>query len=488
MRAVSSAKYNQSADSIADCQEEKTMSHKAVDNADIEFLISVCEKDRVLAGDEINEDFSHDELSGMKKFPEVLVEAAGTVEVSKVMKYAYEKNIPVTPRGAGTGLVGGAVAVHGGIMINLCKMNRILELDEDNLTLTVEPGVMLMEVTKLVEEHDLFYPPDPGEKTATIGGNISTNAGGMRAVKYGVTREFVRGLEVVLPNGDIMEMGGKTVKDSSGYSLLHLMIGSEGTLGIVTKAILKLIPKPKKMISLLVPFPNLDIAIDTVPKIIKSKAIPTAIEYMEKDVIKAAEDYLGRKFPDDSADAYLLLSFDGNSKQEIETIYEYVAFICLDAGALDVFISDTQERQEAIWSTRGVFLEAIHASTTEMDECDVVVPRSEVAKFVKYVDTLHDKIDIRIMGFGHAGDGNLHLYALRDALAENEWKEKLHQVFQHMYDKGKEFKGKVSGEHGIGFAKKLYLAESLGEEGARLMRNIKLAFDPKGILNPGKVI
>ncbi|MDP7417326.1 MAG: FAD-binding oxidoreductase, partial [Desulfobacterales bacterium] len=330
------------------------MSHKAVDNADIEFLISVCEKDRVLAGDEINEDFSHDELSGMKKFPEVLVEAAGTVEVSKIMKYAYEKNIPVTPRGAGTGLVGGAVAVHGGIMINLCKMNRILELDEDNLTLTVEPGVMLMEVTKLVEEHDLFYPPDPGEKTATIGGNISTNAGGMRAVKYGVTREFVRGLEVVLPNGDIMEMGGKTVKDSSGYSLLHLMIGSEGTLGIVTKAILKLIPKPKKMISLLVPFPNLDIAIDTVPKIIKSKAIPTAIEYMEKDVIKAAEDYLGRKFPDDSADAYLLLSFDGNSKQEIETIYEYVAFICLDAGALDVFISDTQERQEAIWSTRGV--------------------------------------------------------------------------------------------------------------------------------------
>ncbi len=464
------------------------MSYKTVTNEDIEFLISICNPDRVFTGENINDDFSHDELSGAKKFPEILVGVQSAEEVSKIMKYAYENNIPVTPRGAGTGLVGGAVAIHGGIMIDLSRMNKILELDENNLTLTVEPGVMLMEVTKMVEAHDLFYPPDPGEKTATIGGNISTNAGGMRAVKYGVTRDYIRGLEVVLPNGEIMEMGGKTVKDSSGYSLLNLMIGSEGTLGVVTKAILKLIPKPKKMISLLVPFPNLDMAIDTVPKIIKSKAIPTAIEYMEREVIKAAEDYLGRKFPDDSADAYLLLSFDGNSKKEIEDIYEYVAYICLNAGALDVFISDTQERQEVIWSTRGVFLEAIHASTTEMDECDVVVPRSDVAKFVKYVDTLHEKIDMRLMGFGHAGDGNLHLYALRDELPEDEWKEKLHQVFQCMYAKGKEFKGKVSGEHGIGFAKKPYLLESLGEEGAKLMRNIKLAFDPKSILNPGKII
>ncbi len=464
------------------------MSYKAINEEDIAFLTSVCSPERVFTGDEINEDFSHDELSGFRKFPEVLIDVQTTEEVSKIMAFANDNNIPVTPWGAGTGLVGGAVAIHGGIMINLNKMNKILELDEDNLTLTVEPGVRLMEVTKMVEEHDLFYPPDPGEKTATIGGNISTNAGGMRAVKYGVTRDFIRGLEVVLPNGEIMEMGGKTVKDSSGYSLLHLMIGSEGTLGIVTKAILRLIPKPKKMISLLVPFPNLDMAIDTVPKIIKSKAVPTAIEYMEREVIKAAEDYLGRKFPDDSANAYLLLSFDGNSKKEIENIYEYVAYICLDAGALDVFISDTQERQEAIWSTRGVFLEAIHASTTEMDECDVVVPRSEVAKFVKYVDTLQEKVDLRVMGFGHAGDGNLHLYALRDELPEDEWKEKLNRVFQYMYDKGKAFKGKVSGEHGIGFAKKPYLAESLGEEGVKLMRNIKLAFDPKGILNPGKVI
>ena len=463
------------------------MGYKTIEQTDIESLISVCDEERVFTNDNINDDFSHDELSGVKKFPEVLVEVETTEEVSRIMKYAYEKNIPVTPRGAGTGLVGGAVAIYGGIMINLCKMNKILELDEENLTLTVEPGVMLMEVTKMVEDNDLFYPPDPGEKTATIGGNISTNAGGMRAVKYGVTRQFIMGLEVVLPNGTVMEMGGKTVKDSSGYSMLHLMIGSEGTLGIVTKAILRLLPKPKKAISLLVPFPNLDMAIETVPKIIKSKTIPTAIEYMEKEVIQAAEDYMGRKFPDNSADAYLLLSFDGNSKKEIEDIYEYVAYICLDAGALDVFIADTQERQEAIWSTRGVFLEAIHASTSEMDECDVVVPRNEVARFVQYTKTLDEKVGMRIMGFGHAGDGNLHLYALRDDLPEDEWKKKLHEVFKYMYDKGREFKGKVSGEHGIGFAKKPYLLESLGEEGAKLMRNIKLAFDPKDILNPWKV-
>ncbi len=207
------------------------------------------------------------------------------------MKYAYKNNIPVTPRGQGTGLVGAAVAINGGIMINLCKMNKILEVDYENLTLTVEPGVLLMTIGQYVQDRDLFYPPDPGEKSATIAGNINTNAGGMRAVKYGVTRDYVRGLEVVLPNGEIINVGGKVVKNSSGYSIKDLLVGSEGTLGIVTKAILKLLPLPKKSISLLIPFPDLSMAIETVPKIIKSKSIPTAIEFMERDVILAAEEF-----------------------------------------------------------------------------------------------------------------------------------------------------------------------------------------------------
>jgi glycolate oxidase len=274
------------------------MSYKKLDNNDIEFLRSVCGNERVYEGKAISEDFGHDELGGAYSMPEAVVEVLSTEEVSNIMKYAYENNIPVVARGSGTGLVGASVAIHGGIMINLSKMNRILELDEENLTLTVEPGVLLMEIAKFVQDNDLFYPPDPGEKSATIGGNINTNAGGMRAVKYGVTRDYIRGLEIVLPNGEVIMAGGKVVKNSSGYSIKDLICGSEGTLGIVTKAILKLIPLPKKAVSLLIPFPNLSMAIGTVPKIVKSKAAPTAIEFMQREVILAAEEFLGKKFPD----------------------------------------------------------------------------------------------------------------------------------------------------------------------------------------------
>jgi glycolate oxidase len=464
------------------------MHYKAVEKTDVDFLVSVCGPDRVFAGAAINEDFSHDELAGIHQFPEVLVEVTSTEEVSKIMRYAHANQIPVTPRGQGTGLVGAAVAIHGGIMMNLSLMNRILELDEENLTLTVEPGVLLMEISKYVEERDFFYPPDPGEKSATIAGNINTNAGGMRAVKYGVTRDYIRGLEIVLPSGEIMELGGKVVKNSSGYALKDLIVGSEGTLGIVTKAILKLLPLPKKALSLLIPFPNLEMAIDTVPKIIKSKAIPTAIEYMIRDVILASEKFLGKQFPDSSADAYLLLTFDGNTHEEIELAYEKVAHICLAAGALDVLISNTQERQESIWKARGAFLEAIKASTTEMDECDVVVPRNKIAEFVKFAETLQRRFDIRIKSFGHAGDGNLHIYVLRDELPEGLWREKLGQVFDCMYEKSRELGGKVSGEHGIGYAKLPFLREAMGAEGMALLKGIKQAFDPRMILNPGKVV
>ena len=461
--------------------------YKLIDKHDIDFLISVCGEENIFTGKDISEDFSHDELGGVEKYPEVLVTVNETNQISKIMKYAHENNIPVTPRGQGTGLVGASVAIHGGIMINLSKMNRILELDEENLTLTVEPGVLLMTIGQYVQERDLFYPPDPGEKSATIAGNINTNAGGMRAVKYGVTRDYVRGLEVVLPNGEIVNIGGKVVKNSSGYSIKDLIVGSEGTLGIVTKAILRLLPLPKKDISLLIPFPDLSGAIETVPKIIKSKSIPTAIEFMERDVILAAEEFLGKKFPDNTSDAYLLLKFDGNSKEEIEKEYENVAHLCLENGAYDVFISDTQERNESIWSARGAFLEAIKASTTEMDECDVVVPRDKVAEFIRYTHDLQKKLNVRIKSFGHAGDGNLHVYTLRDDMNDETWEIKLKESFDHMYRKSRELRGQVSGEHGIGYAKKGYLHESQSESYMDLIKNIKVAFDPKNILNPGKI-
>lgn len=460
---------------------------KRLDDIDLEVLAGIVPRERILWGDEINEEYSHDELSSEESYPDVVVRVLSAQEVSKIMVYANQQHIAVTPRGAGTGLVGSSVAVEHGIMIDTTLMNHFLELDEKNLTLTVEPGVLLMEIAAYVEERGFFYPPDPGEKSATIGGNISTNAGGMRAVKYGVTRDFVRGLEVVLADGTIMELGGKVVKNSSGYDLKDLIIGSEGTLAFVTKAILKLLPLPQKNVSLLVPFDTLTNAIDTVPKIISSKAIPTAIEFMEREVIMDAEEYLGKKFPDNQADAYLLLKFDGSSVDEISKYYDDIAQICLANGAVDLLIADTDERAEAIWKARGAFLEAIKGSTTSMDEVDVVVPRSCVNEFVNFVHDLRKDMNIRIKSFGHAGDGNLHVYILRDAMNDKQWKNALEEAMQRMYDKAKTMDGQVSGEHGIGLAKKPYLKESLDPATIILMQRIKKAFDPNGILNPHKV-
>ena len=415
------------------------MSYNKINESGIEFIKGIInDNERVFIGEEISEDYSHDELGSEKHMPDIVVKAMNRDEIVEIMKYANNNNIPVTVRGAGTGLVGAAVPILGGILLDLSGMNKILELDEDNLTLTVEPGVLIMEIAKFVEEHDLFYPPDPGEKTATIGGNVSTNAGGMRAVKYGVTRDYVRGMEVVLPSGEVLELGGKVVKNSSGYSLKDLIIGSEGTLGIITKIVLKLLPLPKKVISLLVPFNDLESAIETVPKIIKSKNIPTAIEFMQRDLIISAEEFLGKKFPDNSSNAYLILSFDGNSKEEVEGYYEKVADICLKEGALDVFISDTEERQESIWSARGAFLEAIKASTSDLDEVDVVVPRNKVAEFVKFTNEVEKKLNVRIRSFGHAGDGNLHIYILKDELSEEEWHKKLNEAMEILYRKQRE--------------------------------------------------
>ncbi len=461
--------------------------YNKVSSADIEKLISITAADRVFTGEQISEDYSHDELGGISNMPEVLVKALSTEEISEIMKLANANNIPVVVRGSGTGLVGAAVALHGGIMIETTGMNKILELDEDNLTVTVQPGVLLMELAAFCADNDFLYPPDPGEKSATIGGNISTNAGGMRAVKYGVTRDYVRALTVVLPNGEIMQLGGKVVKNSSGYSLKDLIIGSEGTLGIITEAILKLVPLPKITTSLLVPFPSISDAINTVPLLIKSRASLTAIEFMEQGTILFSEEYLGKNFPDKNSPAYLILTVDGNEKSVVEAEMDKVAELCIEAGATDALIVDTEERKNSVWSARGAFLEAIKASTTEMDECDVVVPRNKVADFVLYTHEVAKELNVRIPSFGHAGDGNLHVYVCRDELDQKAWEITLEKAFDLLYAKARELNGLVSGEHGIGFAKKGFLSEDYGEVQLQLMRGIKAAFDPNNILNPEKV-
>ena len=465
------------------------MEYKQINQEDINFFKQIVGKGQVILKDEIEYDFTHDELQTVHATPDLHIYVTNKHQVQEIMKYAYEQTIPVTVRGSGTGLVGACVPVFGGLLLDLSKMNKFIELDRTNLTLRVEPGVLLMEISEYVEKEDLFYAPDPGEKSATIGGNIATNAGGMRAVKYGVTRDWIRGLEVVLPSGELVRFGGKVVKNSSGYALKDLIIGSEGTLGIVVEATLKLIPKPKKAVSLLIPFASRINAINAVPEVINSHALPTAVEFLEKESLRFSEDYLGKKIPNAEYDAYLLISYDGNTQEEIDNNVEIISDFCVNKmNALDVFLVDTDERKESVWSARGAFLEAIKASTTLIDECDVVLPRAHISEYLDFTQNLSKELGIRIPYFGHAGDGNLHIYFCKDDMKDELWEDLLHKGFLQMYQKAFEFGGLVSGEHGIGYAKKEYLQMQVGDTQMRLMKGIKNTFDPKNILNPGKIV
>ena len=462
--------------------------YKKITEKDIAYLSTIVEEKYFFCEDNIPEDYSKDELGTLVSKPDVLIFVQSALEISKIMKYANEEKIPVVVRGSGTGLVGGCVPMAGGIVICTSKMNKILELDENNLTLTVEPGVLLFEIYQYVESRGYFYAPDPGEKTATIGGNISTNAGGMRAVKYGTTRDWVVGLEVVLPNGEITQFGRKVVKDSTGFSLKNLIIGSEGTLAIVTKAILKITTKPNETLSLLVPFETREAAIEAVPEIIKAQLNTIAIEFFERNTILMSEEFLGKKFPEKRSDAYILLTFEGHNKNELRFNYQSAAEICIrELNAIDAFIVDTDDRKETVWKARGAFLEAIKSSTSEMDECDVVVPRSEVSNFIKFTYELQEKYNIRIPSFGHAGDGNLHIYICRDNYSKEQFEVILEKVFNELYERANQVGGLVSGEHGIGYAKKGYMKDQLGETQIELMNGIKKVFDPNNILNPGKI-
>lgn len=465
------------------------MKYNKLTTEDIKFIKDIFGPENIFVGSDIKKEFTHDELTTVFAYPEIHVLASNKNQIAKVMKYANEKLIPVTVRGTGTGLVGACVPLFGGILIDMTKMNKIIELDKTNLTLTVEGGVMLMDIYEFINKENLYYAPDPGEKSATIGGNIATNAGGMRAIKYGVTRDWIRGLEVVLPNGEIAKFGGKVVKNSTGYSLKDLIVGSEGTLGIVVEATLKLIPKPLNVISLLVPFNSMEEAIKTAPEMLVRHVIPTALEFFEKESLSFSETFLGKKIPHNNYPAYLLLSYDGSNKEALENDVEVASSLLVNEfGAIDVYLIDTEDRRKGVWSVRDGFLESIKASTTLMDECDVVLPRSEINDFLKYVEKLSKDLEIRIPYFGHVGDGNLHIYFCKDDLDQKTWEGKLSKGFDALYDMAAKRGGLVSGEHGIGYAKKEYLKKQLGQTQLQIMKGIKNSFDPNNILNPGKVI
>lgn len=445
-----------------------------------ELLKIIPDPERVKTGN-IEDKYLSDTLGRLKGTAAALVFPKSTEEVSALMKYAYENDIPVTPRGAGTNLVGSTVPHGNGIILDFSLMNRVLEIDEGTFTAVVEPGVVLQDFQKLVESKGLFYPPDPGEKLATIGGNISTNAGGMRAVKYGVTRDYVRGLELVLADGRVITAGSKNVKDASGLSLKHLIVGSEGTLAVITKCILKLIPKPEKSLSVLVSFPDLNTGIAGVLNIIRANANPTAIEFTERTVVELGEKFTGLKFPVPGAGAYIILTFDGMENSVRESA-ELVRSVALKAGALDYITLDDPEQAANIWKIRGCLVKAVEA-VSEQEPVDLVVPINRTADFIRFVHETERRTGMQMVAFGHAGDGNVHLCMVRGKRTDEQWEHDLHDNMTTVYNYAYSLGGLTSGEHGIGVAKRPYFLGATNPDNLDVMRSIKTALDAKHILN-----
>ena len=468
--------------------------YSKLDARTAEELKGIVGDKRFWMGQDVKEDYCHDEMPIYGRYyPEAVVQAESTEEVSKIMKLCYENNIPVTVRGAGTGLVGGCVPIHGGIVLTTEKMNKILEYDLKNLCVHIQPGVLLCDLAADALAHGVMYPPDPGEKTATVGGNIATNAGGMRAVKYGVTRDYVMALTVVLPDGRIMKLGKSVCKTSSGYSLLHLMVGSEGTLGVITEMTMKLIPKPIKDVTLLLPFSDIATAIASVPSIKLANLDPQSIEFAERDVIDGSAEFTGNHiFPEKvngrETGAYIIVTLVGDNEQELSMKMDRLGEVAEKVGAYDVLVVWTDSLKKDVWAARSAFLTVIEAQTKLLDEMDVVVPVDRIADFLVYVHEEADKQGVYVKSFGHAGDGNLHIYTCSNDLEEEEFKKRVKKLMDACYSKCTEFEGQVSGEHAIGHAKKKYLAESVGDVAYGIMGEIKKVFDPKNILNPGKVV
>ena len=463
--------------------------YKKMTQADFDKIRSLTDPSRVWVGDEIAYEYHHDEMPEYGVYPpELYVEAVNKEEVSAIMAYAYQENIPVVCRGGGTGLAGGAICKYGGIMLSVMRMNKIFPVDHKNQTITVEPGAFLVDVKEAAEAAGLFYPPDPSEKTASIGGTVITNAGGMKAVRYGLTRDFVRCMEVVLPDGSIMEFSSNVVKNTTGYDLKDLVIGSEGTLCILTQVTLKLLPAPTCTCSLVMPFHSLEACADMVPKVLELPFIPTAIEFLERELIEIVERCLNKPLPVKEGEAVLIVMYDASSQQELNSAVDAAAEAALANGALDCYIANTPERAASVWAVRGGILEGMKADSVAQEECDVVVPRAHIAEYVKQAKRIASRYGIRVEPCGHCGDGNIHTELLRGpGMSDEEWKAATHASLTELYALSKQLGGQLSGEHGIGNGRIDFLKDFAGPRMIALYKSVKLAFDDKLILNPGKI-
>ncbi len=462
--------------------------YRKVDERIIAALRGIVGDGRVLVDDEAMEPYTHDEVCGLRSSPEVVARVSSAEQVSEIFKLAQRERIPVTPRGAGYGLSGGAVAMLGGIVLSLEKMDRILEIDKKNLMVTVEPGVITGNIHRAVEAEGLFYPPDPASlDSCTIGGNIAEGAGGPRAVKYGITKDYVCGLEAVLPSGEMIRAGGKLVKNVTGYNIIQLLIGSEGTLAIVTKIVLRLIPLPKVQIDLLVPFGEFQDAADTVSDIIARRILPTTIEFMERDSVLAVERLLGREAPFHDAAAHLLIQLDGNVEEAVDADYEVVSDLCLQHGAQDGLVARDRNARDRLWEVRRKIIESLkHESPINHME-DVVVPRANIGTLLHGIKDLARQHSVRIVSFGHAGDGNVHVNVLKDDMSLELWAETVPRAQEGIYRLALSLGGTITGEHGIGAIRRKYLPMAIDDAQMEIQRQIRSVFDPNRILNPGKI-
>lgn len=464
------------------------MNYSKLTKDDISFFRNEIGNDYVFLDENILNDYSHDETEDLKFLPQIVLKPYNTAQVSIIMIYCNKRNIPVTPCGARTGLSGGSLPIFGGVALSLENFNKIIQIDEKNLQATVEPGVINQVFRDFVEQKNLFYPPDPASKGSSfLGGNLAENSGGPKALKYGVTKDYVLNLEVVLATGEVIWTGANVLKNSTGYDLTSLMIGSEGTLGIITKIVFKLIPLPTKDITMLVPFKSAEKACEAVSAIFMKGITPSALEFIERDAIDWTLKYSDIKMDiKDDIQAHLLIEVDGNDLDDLFTDCEKISNVLYDFECGEILLAESKEQKDRLWRLRRMVGEAVKSNSIYKEE-DTVVPRAELAKLLTGVKKIGQEYGFKSVCYGHAGDGNLHINIIKGDMSDQKWDLELKDAIREIFTLTKDLGGTISGEHGIGFVQKDYIDIVFSKKEIELQKGIKNLFDPKNILNPGKI-
>lgn len=464
------------------------MIYSKINNDDVLFFQKAISDNNVFLDDKTLDEYSHDETEDLKFYPSIVLKPNNTNEISAILKYCNEKIIPVTPCGARTGLSGGSLPIMGGVVLSTENLNSIISIDERNMQATVEPGVINQIFRDTVEQKGLFYPPDPASKGSSfLGGNLAENSGGPKALKYGVTKDYVLNLEVVLPTGEIIWTGANVLKNSTGYDLTSLMVGSEGTLGVITKIVFKLISLPTKDITLLVPFDSAENACKAVSAIFICGITPSALEFIERDAIDWTIKYTDINMKiEDNVQAHLLIEVDGKDIEQLYVDCEKISDVLNNFNCGDILIADSNEQKDRLWKMRRLVGEAVKSNSIYKEE-DTVVPRAELPKLLKGVKKIGKKYGFQSVCYGHAGDGNLHVNIIKGDMSDKKWNNELYKGIREIFTLTKNLGGTISGEHGIGLVQKPYIDIVFSKKEIEIQKEIKKIFDPNNILNPGKI-